>query len=189
MPVRHTAVAVLSSALFIAVPCSAQNMKPGLWEVNNKMQSSNGQLEQAMAMVHEQMAQMTPEQRQSMEAMMAKNGMQMPTVGAGGSMSVKMCMTRDMAAQNKMPIQDVGNCTHKRSAVVGNTMKVSFSCSKPDASGEGTVTFNSDTNYAMKMKVTTSANGKPETMNMDATGRWLGADCGNIKPAVLPKSK
>lgn len=189
MPIRHTALACLSSALFIAVPCSAQNMKPGLWEVNNKMQSSNGQLEQAMAMMHEQMAQMTPEQRKSMQDMMAKNGLQMPTVGAGGSMSVKMCMTRDMAAANKMPIQDVGNCTHKRSAVVGNTMKVSFSCSKPEASGDGQVTFNSDKAYAMKMRVTTSASGKPETMNMDATGRWLGADCGDIKPAVLPKAK
>ena len=189
MPVRHTALAVLSSAILIAVPCSAQNMKPGLWEINNKMQSSNGQLEQAMAMVHEQMAQMTPEQRRSMEAMMSRNGLQMPTVGAGGSMSVRMCMTREMAAQNKMPIQDAGNCTHKRSPVAGNTMKVSFSCSKPEASGEGTVTFNSDTNYAMKMRVTTSASGKPETMHMDATGRWLGADCGGIKPAALPKSK
>lgn len=189
MPVPHTALAVFTSALFIALPCSAQNMKPGLWEINNKMQSSNGQLEQAMAMVHEQMANMTPQQRKSMEDMMSKNGMQMPTVGAGGSMSVKMCMTREMAASNKMPMQEVGNCTHKRSAVVGNTMKVSFSCSKPDANGDGQVTFNSDKDYSMKMRVTTSASGQPETMNMNATGRWLGADCGDIKPAVMPKAK
>ena len=189
MPIRRTVLAVLTTAVFIAVPCSAQNMKPGLWEINNKMQSSNGQLEQAMAMMHEHMAKMTPEQRKSMEDMMSKNGLQMPSVGAGGSMSVKMGMTRDMAAANKMPIQDAGNCTHKRSAVVGNTMKVSFTCSKPDASGDGQVTFNSDTNYAMKMKVTTSASGKPETMTMDATGRWLGANCGDVKPPVLPKAK
>lgn len=189
MSVRYTAVAVVSSALFIAVPCSAQNMKPGLWEVSNKMQSSNGQLEQAMAMMHEHMAKMTPEQRKSMDEMMKGHGMQMPTVGAGGSMSMKMCMTRDMAAANQMPVQDVGNCTHKRSAVVGNTMKVSFSCSKPEASGNGQVTFNSDKDYSMKMKVTTSASGKPETMDMDATGRWLGANCGDVKPVVLPKAK
>ncbi|NML61687.1 DUF3617 domain-containing protein [Massilia sp. RP-1-19] len=189
MPVRLTALAVISSAIFIALPCSAQNMKPGLWEINNKMQSSNGQLEQAMAMVHEQMAQMTPEQRKQMQDMMAKNGMQMPTVGAGGSMSVKMCMTREMAAANTMPMQEVGNCTHKRSAVVGNTMKVSFRCSKPDANGDGQVTFNSDSDYSMKMKVTTSASGKPETMNMDASGRWLGVDCGDIKPTAIPKAK
>ena len=189
MSVRHTALAVLSSALFIAVPSSAQNMKPGLWEINNKMQSSNGQLEQAMAMMHEQMAKMTPEQRRSMHEMMKGHGVQMPSVDAGGGMSMKMCMTRDMAAANKMPIQDVGNCSHKRSAVVGNTMQVSFSCSKPEARGEGQVTFNSDTDYSMRMKVTTSASGKPETMNMDATGRWLGADCGDVKPPVLPKAK
>ena len=111
-------------------------MKPGLWEINNKMQSSNGQLEQAMTMVHEHMAKMSPEQRKSMEEMMAKQGMQMPTVGAGGSMAVKMCMTREMVGGNEIPIQNAGNCTHKRAPVVGNTMKVSFSCSQPNASGE-----------------------------------------------------
>lgn len=182
MPVRHIALAVISSALFIAVPSTAQNMKPGLWEINNKMQSNSGQLEQAMSMVQQHLANMSPEQRKQMEGRMASNGVQMPTVGAGGAMSVKMCMTPDMAAQNKIPVQDVGNCTHQRSAVVGKTMKVSFKCSKPEASGDGQVTFNSDTDYAMKMKVTTNATGQPEVMNMDATGRWLGADCGSIKP-------
>ncbi len=33
----------------------------------------------------------------------------------------------------------------------------------------------------MKMRVTTQDDGKPRTMAMNVTGRWLGADCGNIK--------
>lgn len=189
MPIRSTVLAVLSTAVFIAVPCSAQNMKPGLWEINNKMQNGNGQLEQAMAMMHEHMAKMTPEQRQSMHDTMARNGLQMPTAGAGGSMSLKMCMTPEMVAGNQIPMQQGGNCTHKRSPVVGNMMKVSFTCSQPQATGEGQVRFISDSAYAMKMHVTTSATGKPEKMNMDATGRWLGADCGDIKPFVMPKAR
>jgi hypothetical protein len=182
MPVRRIALALISSALFIAVPSSAQNMKPGLWQVNNKMQSNNGQMEEALSMMQEHLANMSPEQRNQVEAMMAKNGMQMPTVGAGGAMALKMCITPDMAAANKMPMHEVGNCTQKRSAVVGRTMKVSFACTKPEASGDGQVTFSSDTDYAMTMKVTTSATGKPEVMNLAATGRWLGADCGSIQP-------
>lgn len=183
MPFRHTALAIVSSALFVAVPCSAQNIKPGLWEVNNKMQSSNSQLDQAMSMMHEHLANLTPEQRKQMEGMMSRNGMQMPTLGAGGAMAIKMCITPEMAASNKMPMQEVGNCTQKRSPVVGKTMKVSFSCSKPEARGDGQVTFNTDTDYTMKMQVTTSATGQPETVNMNASGRWMGADCGALKPA------
>lgn len=189
MPIRSAVLAVLTTAVIIAVPCSAQNMKPGLWEINNKMQNGNGQLEQAMAMMQEHMASMTPEQRQSMQAMMAKNGLQMPTAGPNGAMALKMCMTREMVAGNQIPMQHGGNCTHKRSPVVGNTMKVSFTCSQPQATGEGQVKFISDSAYAMKLQVATSATGKPEKMNMDATGRWLGADCGDIKPFVMPKAK
>ena len=32
------------------------------------------------------------------------------------------------------------------------------------------------------MTVKTAAQGKTETMVMDATGKWLKADCGNVKP-------
>jgi hypothetical protein len=30
-------------------------------------------------------------------------------------------------------------------------------------------------------------NGKPEKMNMDGLGKWLGSDCGNVKPPVARK--
>ena len=39
------------------------------------------------------------------------------------------------------------------------------------------------------MKVTTAATvrGKAEEMHMDASGKWLSADCGSIKPHAAPK--
>ena len=182
MPVRRIALAVFTSAMFIAVPSSAQNMKPGLWEVNNKMQSDNKQLEEAMSMMQQHLANLPADQRKQVEGMMNQHGMQMPTQGKDGAMQIKMCITPAMAAQNDMPIYDDGNCSQKRSAVVGRTMKVSFACSNPEAKGEGQVTFNSDTDYSMQMKVTTAATGKPEVMRMNLAGRWLGADCGKIRP-------
>lgn len=183
MPFRHAAHALVAIAAFAAMPSSAQNIKPGLWEINNKMQSSNGQLEQAMAMMHEHMANMSPQERKQMADLMASNGVQMPTPGANGAMVLKMCMTKEMAARKEIPFQQHGNCTHKQSPMVGNTMKMSFTCTQPQASGEGQVTFQGDSAYAVKMRVTSAAQGKPETMNMDATARWLGADCGSVAPA------
>ncbi len=182
MPVRRIALAVVSSAWFIAVPSSAQNMKPGLWEVNNKMQSDNKQMEEAMSMMQQHLANLPADQRKQVEGMMNQHGMHMPTQGKDGALQIKMCITPDMAAVNDMPIYEDGNCSQKHSAVVGKTMKVSFTCSTPKARGDGQVTFHSNTDYSMKMKVSTDNAGKPDVVNMNLTGRWLAADCGKIRP-------
>lgn len=182
---RLTALAALAAAAFTVLPAGAQNVKPGLWEVNNKMTTASGQLEKGMAEMQKQMANMPPEQRKMMEDMMSKQGVSVGA-GAGGAVVAKMCLTKEMIAQNQMPIQQHGDCTSTRGAMVGKTMKMSFTCTKPPSTGEGEITYTSDTSYSMKMKVNSSASGKPETMNVDATGRWLGADCGNIKPITMP---
>ena len=73
-------------ALAMAVPMAvaaasagAQTMKPGLWEMTNKMGGSP-EMDQAMVQLQQQMANMPPEQRKMMEGMMAKKGM-----GMGGA--------------------------------------------------------------------------------------------------------
>ena len=52
---------------------------------------------------------------------------------------------------------------------------------------EGDVTFVSPEAYTMRMAVTTQTEGRPETVNLDASGKWLGADCGSVKPGVPRK--
>jgi hypothetical protein len=172
------------AALATGAAFAQSQMKPGLWEVTHKMQSASGQMEQQMAQMQQQMAAMPPEQRKMMEEMMAKRGVKMGPGGAGG-MSMKMCMTKEMAERNEMPTQDRGDCkkTVQRS---GNTVKMSFTCTNPASSGEGQYTFNSSESYSMKMVVNTTVQGRPETMNMDGSGKWLGADCGDIKPTKPP---
>ncbi len=91
-------------ALAMATGAAAQTLKPGLWEINNKMQSGSGEMEQAMASMEKQMAGMPPQQRKQMQDMLAKQGM-----------------------------------------------------------------------------------GQAEKMNMDTSGKWLSADCGNVKPLAAPK--
>lgn len=175
---------LVAAALTAGAALAQSQMKPGLWEVTQKMQSASGHMEQQMAQMQQQMAAMPPEQRKMMEEMMAKRGVRMGPGGAGGT-SMKMCMTREMAERNEMPTQDRGDCkkTVQRS---GNTVKMSFTCTNPASSGEGQYTFNSPESYSMKMVVNTTVQGRPETMNMDGTGKWLGADCGDIKPMKPP---
>jgi hypothetical protein len=169
-----------------ASAAGAQSMKPGLWEITSKMQSGSGQMERQMAQAQERMASLPPDQRKMMEEMMARQGVKMGTAGGGG-MTMKVCMTKEMVERNEMPSQQRGDCKTTSQSRSGNTMKMAFACTNPPSSGEGQFTFNGSEGYTMKMAVNATVQGKPETMNMDATGKWLGADCGDVKPRAMPK--
>lgn len=164
---------------------SAQNMKPGLWEIATQMQGS-GQMGEAMAQAQKEMAAMPPEQRKMMQDMMAKQGVQMGGPAAGGGMSVKVCMTQEMVDRNEVGRQQPG-CTHSYGQRSGSSMKFSYVCTQPPSSGEGQVTFTSPEAYSMKMSSTSTVRGKPEKMDMQSSGRWLGSDCGTVKPLAMPK--
>lgn len=173
--------ALLFSSLACISAAQAQTIKPGLWEMNQKMGGS-GEMGQAMAQMQQQMANMPAAQRKQMEDMLAKQGMSMPTAGAGGGMAVKVCITPEMAARQDMPMQNEGDCTSTVTSRSASALKMNFVCKKPPSSGEGTYTFRGDSAYAMKMVVNTTHQGKPQTMTMDGEGKWLSADCGNVKP-------
>jgi hypothetical protein len=182
----HMLAASASALLLLASPlAAAQNLKPGLWEINNKMQSGSGQLEAGMAEMQKQMAAMPPEQRKMMQDMMAKQGV---ALGAGGPANIvaKICMTKDMVERNELPAQQ-GDCKSSSSPRSGNTMKMSFVCTQPPTSGEGTVTFLSPEAYSMKMAMKSTVQGKTETMTMDGGGKWLSSDCGAVKPFASPR--
>jgi hypothetical protein len=186
MTSRLPRLALLLSCAF-AFPAYAQSIKPGLWEINNKSQSGDGKLEAAMVMLEQQLAAMGPEQRKAMEEMMARQGVSLGKAGSG--ISVKMCMTKEMAAQSELPIQTQGDCKATRTKTGATTMAISFVCTNPPSRGEGVATFVSDTAYTMAMKVSGSLAGQEQTMSFNARGSWLGADCGAIKPLTPPKAK
>jgi hypothetical protein len=184
MPTRPILALTLLAALSLQ-PAAAQNMKPGLWEVNTKMGGS-AELEKAMATMQQQLASMPADQRKMMEDMMAKQGVNLGGAASGGGINVKMCVTREMAARNHMPVQTQGQCTTTQTPVLKGSMKYTFTCKNPPSSGEGEVSFTSDTGYSMKLRATSSVHGQPQQFDMTAVGRWMGADCGSIKPLVMP---
>lgn len=178
-----------AAVMAIASGCGAvlaQTLKPGLWEISNRMQGENGEMEKAMAQMQKQMAAMPPEQRKMMEAMLAKQGV---GLGASGT-AVKVCMTREMVERNQLAVQQ-GDCKTTSSPRSGNTMKIAYTCAQPPSSGEGQVTFAGDTAYTMNLATTSTVRGKVEKMTLNTSGKWLSADCGAIKPitSVSPPGK
>jgi hypothetical protein len=108
-------------------------------------------------------------------------------MGAGGT-TVKFCLTKEMAERNEVASPPQSGCTTSFSPRSGNSMKFSYSCAQPPSKGEGQVTFVSDTAYTMTMAAQTMVQGKSEKMDMSASAKWLGADCGAVKPLVVPKN-
>ena len=177
MKARHV-VTAFAAAMF-TVGASAQNLKPGLWEVTSKTGGS-GEMDKQMKEAQEAMAGMSPEQRKQVEAMMAKQGVTMGKAGPGG-MTTQICMSKDMVERNEMPAQQ-GDCRTTKQQRSGNTITMAWTCTNPPSSGEGRYTIVSPEAYTTKMTMRSTVQGKAETMTMDGSGKWLRADCGNLKP-------
>lgn len=161
----------------------AQTLKPGLWEISNKT-AGNPQMDQAMAQMQQQLASMSPQQRKQMEAMMAQRGVRMAP-SAGGGMTVQMCMTREMVERNDLPVRN--GCTTTKHERSGNTVHVAFRCANPPSSGEGEFTLASPESYRSRMTLKTDVEGRSETVTMESSGKWLGADCGSVRPVAPGK--
>ena len=179
-----TGIAAILVIGLCATPAAAQTMKPGLWEVTNKMGGEQGaQMAAAQAEMQKQLASMPPEQRKMMQDMMAKQGVGM-TPGAGAGMAVRICITKEMAARNEAPSSNQGDCKQEHMQRSGNTTKFKFTCANPPSSGEGQVTLHNPESYSMKMNVTSqpTKNNKGGNMTMDAQGKFISSDCGSVKP-------
>jgi hypothetical protein len=176
------AAALIAGATVL--PASAQTLKPGLWALTMKTQSASGQMEQAQAQMRQQLASMPPEQRKQIEDMMAKQGVKM---GNDGTNSMQVCMTKEMVERSEMPMNS--DCKTTSQSKSGGTMKMSFTCTNPPSSGEGEYTMMGSEAYKSRSVVRTAINGKPETLTVEGSGKWLGADCGSIKPVAPPAKK
>jgi hypothetical protein len=184
---RTLALLVCASAAALALPAGAQDMRPGLWELSSKVSSPDAQVQATMSAIQAQLANMAPEQRKSIQQMLERNGVQMD-VGAGGAITSRMCMTKEMIRRKEFPVQQ-GDCQQKMTPVSANRMNIVFSCSKPPASGEGELTLDSDTRYRARMHIRGNEGPNRQEVDMDVSGKWLGADCGGLRPGGISQGK
>lgn len=176
-------------AFFTAVSCMvlsvhsvahAEGMKAGLWEYKGKISSASGELEAAMAEARAAMASMPPEQRRMMEQMMAAQGMEM-SVGADNTQVMRMCVT-EKEAEN-FDIQSDPECQQDIVERSGNRIKIRFACGgESQSKGEADITFSDGSSFKGTVTVHTVEDGERETMTLQQEGRWLGTDCGTLKP-------
>lgn len=158
------AIAVAS----IAVPQAQAGPlgRPGLWEATVR----SPELDQARAQMAQQLAGMSPAQRAQMEAMMNNMG-----VGITPSGATRLCVSEEMAGDS-VPAAMPEGCKGS-SRVSGRTMSFEYSC-RDGAQGRGEFTYPDDRSYTGW----TDGTVQGRKVRTEHAGRWISADCGNLKP-------
>jgi hypothetical protein len=179
-PIHSGRVFIALLPLALAAGAHAQGQKPGLWETKTTLQ--NAKLDDAKAKMEAQLATMSPEQRQMVQGMMARQGVGL----AGGAVTARVCITREQAAAGVVPQRD-DQCQNKEVARTANSIKYSYACTgKQAGSGTGEMTFDSPTSWTMHSVSEHMIDGKPEHVEMHTVGTWIADDCGSVKPIAVP---
>ena len=150
-------------------------IKPGLWQVQSEREV-DGQ-KARMPDMNEQMKNMPPEVRKQIEAMMKARGVDM----SGGAGEMKICVTRELLDQGKWQ-NEQGTCKTDYSSRSGSSWKWHTSCSEPVAETDGEAIFAGPENYTVKTVTKMIIQGEPKTSRMTLNSKWMGADCGDVKP-------
>lgn len=156
-------------------------LKQGLWEVKPISQVRDGKdMTAQMAAAREQMrkslANMPPERRKQMEAMMGQGG----TTGGGAT---RICVSAAMAARDKPMVDSEGRCEPAKVARSGNKSSFEFNCTTEGRSmvGKGESITSGDV-VTTRMDMTTTDTQGRHTMQSEVQMKYLGADCQGVKP-------
>jgi hypothetical protein len=183
IPTCLAGLSVLSCFALAAVaagPLPVPPVKPGLWEARMTSLDADGhempRPEQAA------MARLPPEARARMADAMKARGVSMPDANG----ATKVCLTKDMFESGRwQQMAADSGCTSSYSTL-GTTWKFHSSCTALKSESDGETVFSSTESYRTKVTTTATVAGKTNTTTRIVQAKWLGADCGDVKPFTPP---
>lgn len=171
-------------ALFLlSAPALAQSppIKPGLWEMKQLSLEVDGKPMPNMAQMAPQLSQLPPEVRKQMEAQMKAQGIDI----AGGG--IRTCVSAEMLKQNQWGQGQQGQNDCKVDVMERGSSSWRFKVQCKEGQGEGQTQFQGSEGYTSDMQWTGTQPGRTQKMKTKVQARWLGADCGGLKPIQPPK--
>lgn len=100
--------------------------------------------------------------------------------------SVKFCPTAEQAARPAGP-RAIENGSLQAERRSGDTVRFKFERTRAKAaSGEGETSCLNGKACTGPTRTTTRIKGVPQQIGMQLTGKWLAADCGDVKPRAMP---
>jgi hypothetical protein len=185
--IRFTAFSFLSCFVLAAVAAGqvpVPPVKPGLWEARMSSLDANGREVARPELAA--MDRLPPEARAKMAEAMKARGLSMPDASG----ATKVCLTKAMFESDSwQQAAKESGCTTNYSTRLGGTWKWHSSCTALKAESDGETVFASTESYRTKVTTTATVNGKTNTTTRIVQGKWLGADCGDIKPIAPPPGR
>lgn len=162
-------VLMLSLISVSSTAIAAAQVKPGLWEVTTRSDAMKNA------------PKISPEQA----AQMRKLGIDITKMQDDG-ITTRTCLTKEMAERDQpIPVdQKETGCQTKNMQKNGNTYSMDIVCNSAEMKGEGKAkgSYSGGENFTATYAFKGIMSGHPVNQHSDTTGKWLGADCGNVKP-------
>ena len=153
----------------------AFNVNPGLWQV-----TTSGTASGAPSIPAEALAQLTPEQRVQVEAAMKGA---MARVAAPRTM--RSCITAEQLRRNPDFTRGGKSCQQSVVTRTATDIELRETCSGADTGAVSAtvhLTARDRQTVVGTTLVTQNNGGKPLTIRQQISGKWLGPDCGAVKP-------
>lgn len=164
-----TTVMLAGLTAVLAAQAPKMNVKMGLWEMTSSMTMSGD-------MPGMDMSKMTPEQQERAKAAMAQMANRPMTNTS------KSCLTKEKFENGQMMSRD--NCKQTLVTNSASSYDVKVTCTEANNTvTNGTMHFEAPTPDTVngKINMQSTTQGRTMTVAGTITGKWLGADCGNIK--------
>jgi hypothetical protein len=160
---HKNAISILlcSSLLGLSVTAwSAGHMDAGLWEMSVKSDPTANMPANLPPAILEKMRQMGP-------------------------IAVKVCISKEMANRDQPPPSSHdADCQKKNFLLSGNSYSADIVCDGANFQGQGTVTgtFVSRQSFSSTSDMKGTSHGRQFNQHAEISGKWLSADCGDVKP-------
>jgi hypothetical protein len=171
----------LAFAVAAAAPLPTPPVKVGLWEVRTAMLDADGH--EVAPPEQAALARMSPEARARMAEAMKARGVSLPDANGAS----KVCLTKALfdSGSWQQLASDAG-CTTSYSAQSATTWKWHSSCTTMKSESDGETVFSGAERYKTKVTTTVTVTGKTRTTTRVLEGKWISADCGDVKPLTPP---
>jgi hypothetical protein len=177
---RKTILATVLAATTTGALAADPAVRPGLWEVKLVRQFMDGRdvtalVPAALAGYQQLMGNMTPQQRQQMQATFGR---------PPANTTQRICISPAMAAGDRPLLPPDVKCEPTAFNREAGRLTFEFTCADQSGTtaGKGESTLASESVSTRIDMVTNNANGK-HTWQNDSLATYIGADCGNLKPA------
>jgi Protein of unknown function (DUF3617) len=185
---RRSLIVCLVALIALDAYAAGFGLKPGLWEVRVVKQIVDGrdvsaQVAGATAQLQQLMANMPAEQRAKIDAMLKDKG-----ISQGSDGNFHLCVSPEMAKLDKPIVDKDGHCQPATLKHSGNKTTYEFNCTANGvtSSGKGEATVAGDLITTQTDATTKNTSGATHVMHNESEMKFLGADCGNVKPPSAP---